>query len=447
MTSRANLIARTVISQFEKLPSKRKPCVRDNGLHEWVPLSGIVAEKDGILTCLALATGMKCLPASKLGDAKGVAIHDWHAESLAIRTFNRYLLDECQSLIDSSPRDDPRAILQQSDSLDIETESDRYTRPFGVNPGVKLHMYCSEAPCKSVFTQKATFEKVLLLIVVCHLGGDASMELIMAAQEDASPWELPTPTPTPTPASTQPAISESESALPGRAFFSQLGIVRRKPARGDAPPTLSKSCSDKIALKQCTSLLSSLASLLVHPSNAYIDTLVLPESQYSAAACERAFSAKGRMKPVVGKQWAEGYVFRPFNVEATTVEFEFSKRAVQARSKVISASNLAATWSASGFEETILGGVLQGRKQFDMRGASKTSRMQMWIKSKELSDQLSASNAGRHGRLQEHFSSAISYQDIKDGPLIAERRKVKAQVRQLALKGWIQNEGDSGFGI
>ncbi|OPB38498.1 tRNA-specific adenosine deaminase [Trichoderma guizhouense] len=422
MTSRANLIARTVISQFEKLPSKRKPCVRDNGLHEWVPMSGIVAEKDGILSCIALATGMKCLPASKLGDAKGVAIHDWHAEILAIRTFNRYLLDECQGLIDGSRRDDPQAILQQSDSLDIETESDRYTRPFEIRPDVKLHMYCSEAPC-----------------------GDASMELIMAAQEDASPWELPTPAPTP--ASTQSAISDSESALPGRAYFSQLGIVRRKPARGDAPPTLSKSCSDKIALKQCTSLLSSLASLFVNPANAYIDTLVLPESQYSAAACERAFSATGRMKPVAGKQWAEGHAFRPFNVEATSVEFEFSKRAVQARSKVISASNLAATWSASGFEETILGGVLQGRKQFDMRGASKTSRRQIWIKSRELSDQLSASNAGRHGGLREHFASASSYQDIKDGPLLAERRQVKAEVRQLALKGWIQNEGDSGFGI
>ncbi|KAL7916179.1 adenosine deaminase/editase [Trichoderma velutinum] len=419
MTSRANLIARTVISQFEKLPSKRKPCVRDNGLHEWVPLSGIVAEKDGILTCLALATGMKCLPASKLGDAKGVAIHDWHAEILAIRTFNRYLLDECQSFIDGS-HDDSQAILQQGDSLDIETESDRYTRPFGVKHGVKLHMYCSEAPC-----------------------GDASMELIMAAQEDASPWELPSPTPD----STQSAISDSDSALPGRAYFSRLGIVRRKPARGDAPPTLSKSCSDKIALKQCTSLLSSLASLLVNPTNAYIETLVLPESQYSAAACERAFSATGRMKPVAGKQWAEGYSFRPFNVEATSVEFEFSKRAVQARSKVISASNLAATWSASGFEETILGGVLQGRKQFDIRGASKTSRRQMWIKSKGLSDQLSTSNAGRYKGLQEHFSSANSYQDIKDGPLLAERRQVKTQVRQLALKGWYQNEGDSGFGI
>ncbi|KAL7938221.1 adenosine deaminase/editase [Trichoderma chlorosporum] len=433
MTSRANLIARAVISQFDKLPSKRKPCVRDNGLHEWVPLSGIVAEKDGILTCLALATGMKCLPASKLGDANGVAIHDWHAEVLAIRTFNQFLLDECQSLIDAdrdapeailqqtdSLGDAPETILQQTDSLGVDTESDQYTRPFGVKHDVKLHMYCSEAPC-----------------------GDASMELIMAAQEDASPWELPDSTPTSAPS----AISELDTGLPGRAYFSQLGIVRRKPARGDAPPTLSKSCSDKISLKQCTSLLSSFVSLLVSPSNAYIDTLVLPESQYSAIACERAFSAAGRMNAVAGKQWAEGYKFRPFKVESTTVEFEYSKRAVQARSKVISASNLAATWSASGFEETILGGVLQGRKQFDMRGASKTSRRQMWIKSKELSDRLSSSDAGRHRRVQEHFASANSYQDIKDGPLLAERRQVKAQVRQLALKGWVQNEGNSGFGI
>ncbi|KAG6029845.1 hypothetical protein E4U41_000259 [Claviceps citrina] len=94
-TPRANQIARVVISQFDKLPAKRKPTVRANGLHEWVPLSGIVAEKDGNLTCLALATGMKCLPAAKVADANGNVIHDWHAEVLAMRAFNRFLLDEC----------------------------------------------------------------------------------------------------------------------------------------------------------------------------------------------------------------------------------------------------------------------------------------------------------------------------------------------------------------
>lgn len=55
MTPRADSIASIVINEFNKLPSKRKPSVRDNGLHEWVPLSGIVAEIDGDLICLALA--------------------------------------------------------------------------------------------------------------------------------------------------------------------------------------------------------------------------------------------------------------------------------------------------------------------------------------------------------------------------------------------------------
>ena len=51
----ADAVASAVLTQFTKLPQKRKPAVRDNGLHEWVPLSGIVAEKDGKFTCIALA--------------------------------------------------------------------------------------------------------------------------------------------------------------------------------------------------------------------------------------------------------------------------------------------------------------------------------------------------------------------------------------------------------
>jgi tRNA-specific adenosine deaminase 1 len=44
MTAEANLIASAVLSEFRKLPAKRKPAVRDNGLREWVPLSGIVVK-------------------------------------------------------------------------------------------------------------------------------------------------------------------------------------------------------------------------------------------------------------------------------------------------------------------------------------------------------------------------------------------------------------------
>lgn len=85
---------------------------------------------------------MKCLPASKLAEANGVAIHDWHAEILAIRTFNRYLLDECRGIVDSS-HDGSGAILQR-----IEERDEEYMTPFRVRDDVKLHMYCSEAPCK-----------------------------------------------------------------------------------------------------------------------------------------------------------------------------------------------------------------------------------------------------------------------------------------------------------
>jgi tRNA-specific adenosine deaminase 1 len=51
----ADEIAGLVIGQFVKLPRKRKPAVRDTGVHEWTPLTGIVAERVGHLRCLCLA--------------------------------------------------------------------------------------------------------------------------------------------------------------------------------------------------------------------------------------------------------------------------------------------------------------------------------------------------------------------------------------------------------
>lgn len=42
----SDAIASAVLEEFSKLPAKRKPSVRDNGLHEWVPMAGIVAKGD-----------------------------------------------------------------------------------------------------------------------------------------------------------------------------------------------------------------------------------------------------------------------------------------------------------------------------------------------------------------------------------------------------------------
>lgn len=85
---------------------------------------------------------MKCLPSSKLPYSNGVGIHDWHAEILAIRAFNSYILDECQKL------------LQDGTTSKIIQNCERHEgdgRLFQIREDVRLHMYCSEAPCRLFF--------------------------------------------------------------------------------------------------------------------------------------------------------------------------------------------------------------------------------------------------------------------------------------------------------
>lgn len=140
---------------------------------------------------LSNRTGMKCLPAAKVPQTQGYVLHDWHAEILAIRAFNQSLLHECLLLL-QNPESNSSIIFQHPK----EDNSQHLPQPFSIREGVKIHMYCSEAPC-----------------------GDASMELIMNAQEDATPWPVPDPD----------RADENPTKLRGRENFSELGIVRRKP--------------------------------------------------------------------------------------------------------------------------------------------------------------------------------------------------------------------------
>jgi len=147
----------------------------------------------------AIRTGMKCLPRSKIPNANGIILHDCHAEIIALRAFNRFLLDECallsQDSLATSPFVEPR---------DVDQVDETSPQPFTIKSNVSIHMYCSEAPC-----------------------GDASMELVMQAQEDATPWEIPQ-----LPQEHLEEVScNSASEMKGRGYFSELGIVRRKPGR------------------------------------------------------------------------------------------------------------------------------------------------------------------------------------------------------------------------
>jgi tRNA-specific adenosine deaminase 1 len=347
---------------------------------------------------------MKCLPSSKLSLAHGNILHDWHAEVLAIRSLNRFLLDECLFL--STPPYTTSRFIRRSTSEELEQPA------FTIKEDVGIYLYCSEAPC-----------------------GDASMELVMDAQEDSTPWTTPPPLIHHTVSDSSPETT----ALRGRSHFGNLGAVRLKPSRPDAPPTLSKSCSDKIALTQAASLLSSLTSLLIYPRNAYLTALVLPDSQLNETACTRAFSRSGRMGGVtlaMEKKWTGGYRWHGFDVLPTTREFEWSRRSATSSQKLLP-SNIS-TIKTPHLEQTLIGGVLQGRKQFDLRGASNICRRSMWKCVLEL--------AGVVGlpALADVLGKG-TYGEVKSGGWLEARRRVKKEVREEVLKGWVRNGGDEDF--
>lgn len=338
------------------------------------------------------STGMKCLPAHKIPASNGRLLHDSHAEILAIRSFNCFLLHECAKLA-SSPTAASAYITRLSDNAE--------TRPFTLNPSLKLHLYASEAPC-----------------------GDASMELTMRMQEDSTPWPV-----------TSAATGDGLSTLKGRGYFSELGVVRRKPARGDSPESLSKSCSDKLALRQCMSLLSSMTALLVEPKGAYLTSVVVPESQYTENSFERSFGATGRMKDVAGLACETGYAFKSFKIRTTKIEFRYSRSSVGSQISNVKGSNICAVWNPY-VQETVINGALQGWKQDHPRCASSLARTRM---SKVTLDILKHMNPERYN----DALAARTYRDLKNTVILAGRRRIKSEVLTMALKGWVPNANDS----
>lgn len=236
-----------------------------------------------------------------------------------MRAFNFWLLSECHSVLAGEVGSSEAKDLQDTSAGDgtknIHASSSPYIKrcqnpnlgpseapPFELQSDVYIYMYCTCAPC-----------------------GDASMELVMAAQDDPTPWTLPN-TSTRAESNSEPLDS---ALLDGRGHFSKLGIVRRKPARADAESTKSKSCSDKLALRQVTSLLNHETSLLVAvTSNAYLKGLILPEEEITRVGCERCFGRSGRMKdlrertwPVAGvtdgqpeSEYPYSFQYRPFDI-------------------------------------------------------------------------------------------------------------------------------------
>lgn len=94
----------------------------------------------------------------------------------------------------------------------------------------------------------------------------------------------------------------ANGAARGRDNYSLYGVLRTKPGRADSPPTLSMSCSDKIASWNVVGVQGALASRFLLPI--YMHNVVIgevPDDMRPVVQqdCERAFF--GRLEDLDGQ--------------------------------------------------------------------------------------------------------------------------------------------------
>jgi tRNA-specific adenosine deaminase 1 len=141
---------------------------------------------------------------------------------------------------------------------------------------------------------------------------------------------------------------------------------------------------------------------------------------------------------VRAREWKGGYVWRGFEVKTTDREFMCSRRMVPPGTKSV-ASNLSAMYTP-GWTETLIGGVLQGRKQLDPRGASRVCRRRMWDVAVKV-----AAVVG--GEAMVRVLGKERYTDVKTDEVLNDRRRVKDDIKTGGLNGWVKNTGDDKFGL
>ncbi|CDO91694.1 unnamed protein product [Kluyveromyces dobzhanskii CBS 2104] len=231
----ADKIAELVILGYNGLPASGKPGVRSNGVKEWTVLAGVVAFDDvnDEFELISLGTGVKATTEEELKRSGGRIVHDCHAEIVSLRGFNAMLLKEIQDL------------QKGLTSFLVEKTSGCYK----VKDKWSFAIYVSRIPC-----------------------GDASMDVLSTEeQSDSIDYDLLDGDYT----SRQYIDPDIDTIIRGRANYKLRRVVRTKPGRFDSKLSLSKSCSDKLTMKQMTSICNSLTwTLLETPT--YLDFVVLP---------------------------------------------------------------------------------------------------------------------------------------------------------------------------
>lgn len=300
MPTDADEIALLCIRAYESLPQGgAKPQIRSNGRQEWTILAGAVMQTDvSHPTVLALATGAKCTPYERLSP-HGDVLHDCHAEVLVRRGVRAWLLER---LVKETSCND--SVIDQLPRVFVAVAWDhRAPVRWSLAPNVRISWYLSMLPC-----------------------GEASSSALQIrhAQEDGHLPACDTRAP--------PGV------LRGRHMphvSSSACILRSKPGRADAPPSISMSCSDKFMLWNLVGIQGALLSRWLEPI--YIDQIVLSWSP-ALHMTQEAYQASC--------SWAFGERINRANharIMCTSVTFPYAREAVKEYTKTTTGTHTASS--------------------------------------------------------------------------------------------------------
>lgn len=176
-------------------------------------------------------------------------------------------------------------------------------------------------------------------------------------------------------------------------------------------------------LRQFTSAIQSPVNLVADPENAYISTLLVPETRFNPDSFERAFGRAAAVE--LEKATGAGYREQRFGWTTFHSQHEHSRAAAGAQGKP---SNVSLVYVANGAgirAEAVVKGIRMGARGGTEASASSVSRRQLAADVAEI--------------IYKNSKFKYSYRSLK--ALDHRRVRVKASARE-ALRGWVRTSED-----